>query len=161
MDLGPDELAGAVDCFGGLTREELTGVLVDLAARSGDTLVRDRLDRTIDEAIDGYYLIEVDAERVGVGGVDSSLLLAGPAALPRLPERGEDLPHLLALDPRHVDRETVANHVERRLRADAAAAIAAADGARARALLDACYEVESWGPVDLDDAKVGLADLLE
>lgn len=165
MDPSPDELAGTVDGFGGLTRGELVAALEDLAARSGRELDPEALAAAIDDALDGYYLLEVDADAVEVpahGQLDADgVLLAGPAALPRLPEGGEDLPHLLDVQPREVDREAVARQVEGRLRADAAAAIDDGNADQAERVLDACYEVEAWGPVDLADAKAGLAELLE
>lgn len=172
MQPSPDGLAGTVDLFGGLTREELAGALRDLAARSGDDDAAD-LEAAVDEALERYYLLEVEAgdgvevaggDEAGVAGDDfrgGPLLVAGPAALPTLPPGADDLPHLLDLEPRAVDRERVARAAEGRLRADAAAAIASGDADRAELLLDACYEVEAWGLVDLDDAKAGLADVLD
>lgn len=161
----PDELAGIVDGFGGLTRDELATAAADLAARAGDAFDRDALLEAIDEALGAYYLLEVDAGAVAIagdgGGPEGPLLVPGPAALPALPEGGEDLPHLLDVETRAIDREAAAEQVEGRLRADAAAAIDAADAERAERLLDACYEVEAWGPVDLADARAGLAELLE
>ena len=156
MELGPDELAGVVDGAGGLTRAELRTAVDDLVARAGASLETD-LEAAVTAAIDRYYLIELPAPP-GVEA-DGPLLVPGPAALPRLPEGGEDLPHLIDVEPRPVDREAAALAVEDRLRADAARAVAEADASRATLLLDACYEVEAWGPVDLDDVKAGLADL--
>lgn len=157
MELGPDELAGIVDALGGLSPGELRAAVDDLAARAGATVETD-LDAAIAAALDRYFLVEVPApDGVDVG--DENLLVAGPAALPTLPEGGEDLPHLLDVGPRPVDREAAALAVEDRLRADAARAIDEGDTTRAPLLLDACYEVEAWGPVDLDDVKTALADL--
>ncbi|MFB6360718.1 MAG: hypothetical protein ABEH59_05290, partial [Halobacteriales archaeon] len=85
----------------------------------------------------------------------------GPAALPQLPEGGEDLPHLVDIEPRSVDREAAAESIAAQLRADAAEATAAADPDRAANLLDACYEVEAWGPVELNETKAELAALIE
>lgn len=164
MELTPDELAGIVDGFGGLARSELSAAVIDLAARSGDDHDPDELSRAIDEAIDAYFLLDVDADVVSATGAtppDGTLLVPGPAALPTLPAGGEDLPHLLDIDGRSVDREAVAKHVEGRLRTDAAAVIDAGDAHRAEQLLDACYEVEAWGPVDLADAREELAALVE
>ena len=158
----PDELAGTVDRFGGLTRSELVGALEDLAAREEWTVDGEAIDDAIEAAIERYYLLELDAEAVdGAAAAEGVLLVAGPAALPTLPPGGEDLPHLLELQPRSVDWTVAARQVEQRLRADAAAAVDDGDADRAVRLLDACYEVESWGPIDLGDAKAGLADLLD
>lgn len=161
----PDELAGVVDGFGGLTRGELRGALDDLAARAGDAADAGAVETAIEDALDSYHLVELPPEEAlatpGEHAVTDPLLLPGPAALPELPDGGEDLPHLLDIDPRAIDREAAARAVESSLRADAAAAIEADDADRAAILLDACYEVEAWGPVDLADAKTGLAELIE
>lgn len=165
MEPTPDELAGVVDGFGGLTRAELRTALDDLAARAGNETDPDALESVIDDALESYHLLELAADEAlaepGDHGLDDPLLLPGPAALPALPEGGEDLPHLIEVEPRAVDRDAAARTVESRLRADAAAAIGDGDADRAPLLLDACYEVEAWGPVDLGDAKAGLAELLE
>lgn len=162
---GPDELAGAVDGFGGLTRAELRAALDDLAARAGTTIDRDELEAAIDDAIDGFYLFELEpaVAMPGRNGdvPDDPLLVAGPAALPALPAGGEDLPHLLDVDPRSIDHDAVAHAVESALRGAAAVAIDEADDDRAERLLDACYAIEAWAPVDLADAKAGLADLVD
>ena len=157
MRLEADELAGVADAAGGLTRAELRTAVDDLVARAGATLETD-LEAAVAGALDRYYLIEVPVPE-GVDADGGPLLVPGPAALPRLPEGGEDLPHLLDVEPRPVDREAAAVAVEDRLRADAARAVDAGDADRATLLLDACYEVEAWGPVDLDDVKASLADL--
>jgi len=161
----PDELAGTVDGFGGLTRAELAAALGDLAARTGDDLDPAGLDAAVDGALEDYYLLELDPPTVEVPDRDEvpegPLLVPGPAALPTLPPGGEDLPHLLDVEPRRIDREAAARQAEGRLRADAATAIARDDAASAERLLDACYEVESWGPVALDDAKAGLRAVLD
>lgn len=157
MEFAPDDLAGVVDGFGGLTRDELHTAVDDLVARAGGTLEMD-LDAAVSAALDRYYLVEVPPPAdVDTGG--DPLLVAGPAALPTLPEGGEDLPHLLDIDPRPVDRSAAALAVEDRLRADAARVVAENDGDRAPLLLDTCYEVEVWGPVDLDDVKSALIDV--
>lgn len=161
----PDELAGVVDGFGGLTRAELRGALDDLAARGGDPVDAGAVETAIEQALDTYHLVELpaDAALAAPGGSELAdpLLLPGPAALPELPDGGEDLPHLLEIEPRPIDREAAARAVETSLRADAAAAIENDDVDRAAMLLDACYEVEAWGPVDLSDAKAGLAAVLQ
>lgn len=161
----PDELAGVVDGFGGLTRTELRGALADLAARAGDADDAEAVEAAIDDALDSYHLLELAPEAAlaapGEHGVADPLLLPGPAALPELPDGGEDLPHLVDLEPRAIDREAAARSVESSLRADAAAAIENDDADRAARLLDACYEVEAWEAVDLTDAKAGLAELIE
>lgn len=164
MDPTLDELAGTVDGFGGLTRDELTAALEDLAARTGSSHDPERIDAQVDAAVSRYYLLEVDAEAVESPDgdpPDDLVLVPGPAALPELPPGGEDLPHLLEIGPRTVDRENVARLVEGRLRTDAAATIDADDPERAAELLDACYELEAWGPVDLADVRAALAERLE
>jgi len=125
MEADPDVLAGVVDLFGALSREELRSAYADLAARSGDPFDADALEASVDRAVEGYYLVELsrvgDGEEPSEGGgsadgedgedgengadesaddesesADATRLVAGPAALPTLPA-GVD--RLAALDP--------------------------------------------------------------
>lgn len=145
----PDELAGIADLFGALTREELAEAVENVAARTGETFDPGEIDAAISAACEEYYLIDVDG-----------LLAPGPAALPTLPEHGADLPHMMSIEARTIDRETVARAAEESLRAEAAQAVAAEDGDRARELLDVCYEIDSWGPTDLSDVRERLDELV-
>lgn len=146
MELDPDEVAGVVDLFGGLTRPEVHAALSDVAARSGRSFDADDLDAVVERALEGYYLVE--HERGG-----ETLLVAGPAALPTLPDGGEDLPHLLDVDPRPVDLEAVGRAALSRLHGDAARAVDAGDGDRVATLLDVCYDVEAWAPVETAELR--------
>ena len=143
-----DELAGVVDLFGGLTREELHGAFADLAARSGEPLDRAALDSAIDRAAEEYYLVAVGRE-----DDEGDILVAGPTALPRLPDGGEDLPHLVDVDGRSVDEEAVATAALSRLQADAARAVKDDDGERVETLLDVCYDLEAWAPVETAELR--------
>lgn len=146
MDPSPDELAGVVDLFGTLTREELHGAIADLAARAGTRFEPAELDERIDEAVAAYYLVPV-------GEGPDAALASGPAALPVLPEGGEDLPHLLEADARSVDRSRLADRTEERIRADAARAVNAGDEDRALKLLDVCYELDAWAGVETAEIR--------
>jgi len=139
----PDELAGVVDLFGALTRAELTEALSELAYRQGETVP----DDAVDEAIDAFALVTVERDD------DEDLLAPGPSAFPTLPEGAEDLPHILDVEARSVDRSVVGRAAERRLRADAARAVANDEPARAAELLDVSYDLEAWGGVELDDIR--------
>lgn len=152
-----DELAGVVDLFEALTREELEQSLVELAYRQGQDVREDAVAAAVEEAVREYYLVPLPADAV-TGEVDAAtVLVVGPVAFPMLPQDGEDLPHILDVPTRAVDREAAAELVAARLREDAAAAIEAADEARASHLADVTYDLEAWGPVDLEDVR---ADLL-
>lgn len=146
VDPDPDELAGVADLFGGLTRGELRGAFEDLAARSGAEFDADRLDERIDAALREYYLASVERD----GG---ELLVAGPTALPRLPDGGEDLPHLVSVEPRSIDAEAVGLAAVERLRADAAKAVNEGDVDRIETLLDVCYDLEAWAPVETEELR--------
>ncbi|MCY4731745.1 hypothetical protein KY092_14395 [Natronomonas gomsonensis] len=139
----PDELAGVVDLFGALTRAELAEALSELAYRQGETVP----DDAVDEAIDAFALVTVERDD------DEDLLAPGPSAFPTLPEGAEDLPHILDVEARSVDRSVVGRAAERRLRADAARAVANDEPARAAELLDVSYDLEAWGGVELDDIR--------
>lgn len=146
MEPDPDELAGVVDLFGGLTREELGGALADLAARSGEPFDDDALAAALDRAVEGYYLVPVEAG-------DDELLVAGPSSLPTLPDGGEDLPHLVDVDVRSVDEDSAGSAALSRLHRDAARAVNDGDAERVAALLDVCYDLEAWAPVDTAELR--------
>lgn len=153
MEPSPDELAGVADLFGALTRDELVRAFNDIAARQGVTFESDRLSAGLDRATDAYYLVELDRD-------GQPLYAPGPAALPRLPDHGEDLPHMMEIEPRSIDRQSVGRAVEERLRADAATAVADGDAERVRDLLDVAYEVDAWG-IDTADLRDRLSAVLE
>lgn len=141
-----DELAGVVELFGGLTREELEGALVELAYKQGTDVKREALDAEIEAALSDYYLVETEH-----GG--EALLVAGPVAFPSVPENGADLPHIMDVETRSVDRESVGTAVHERLREEASAATEADDEERVQYLLDVSYDVEAWAPVAADDVR--------
>ena len=159
MQPDPDELAGVVDLFWALTREELRSAFGDLAARSGDGFDPDAFDAAVDDALDGYYLVAVgEGVDDGTEGADaedqeSELIAGGPTALPRLPEGGEDLPHLVDVEGRTVDREALGRAAHARLRGDAARAVNDGDEARIATLLDVCYDLETWAPVETAELR--------
>src|SRR6056297_1733950 len=110
-----DELAGVVDLFGGLSRDELEQALVELAFKQAEEVEREAVAAEIERAVEDYYL--VDAEYAAEGGSEATetLLVAGPAAFPTVPENGEDLPHILDVPDREVDREELGETVANRL----------------------------------------------
>lgn len=146
MDLSPDEVAGVVDLFGALTRDELDEVLAELAFRAAGDADPGALAETAEVALDDYYLVEVEAE--------GDLLLApGPVAFPTLPDGAEDLPHIVPFAGHQVDREALGEAFVDRLRVDAAAAVNENDAERVADLVDLTYDAEAWAPVELDDLR--------
>jgi hypothetical protein len=148
-----DELAGVVDLFGALTRAELEDALGELAFKRGETVDEAAIDDAVDDAVADYYLVAVDRD-------GTTLLAPGPVAFPTLPEGAEDLPHILDVPDRDVDRSTLAEAAERRLRADAARAADADDDDRIEHLLDVSYDLETWGSTDASDVRSRLDDAL-
>ena len=142
-----DELAGVVDLFGALRWSELETALSELAYRRGG----EPPAGLIDGALEAFVLVAFGGE------TGEELLAPGPAAFPTLPEGAEDLPHILDVEERSVDRERVGRAAEERLRAAAARAVADGDADRAAELLDVSYDLESWAPIDL----AGLRDRLD
>lgn len=142
MDLTGDEIAGVIDLFGALEREELTNALVELSFRRGEEPGDERIDTAIDEAVAEFALVPV-----------AGRLVAGPAAFPTLPEGAEDLPHILDFERRPVDREAAARAAERRFRETVEEAIEAGDSGRLRDLLEISYDLEAWGPVEVGDVR--------
>jgi len=149
-----DELAGVVDLFGALTRDELESALGELAFKRGEAVDDDAIDDAVAAAIEGYYLVAVDRD-------GETLLAPGPAAFPTLPDGAEDLPHIMDAPDRDVDDEGVVEAAERRLRADAARAVDADDADRIGRLLDVSYDLETWGAADVSDVRSRLDDALE
>lgn len=150
MNLSPDDVAGIVDLFGALTRPELDTALEELAYRQDASVP----DGAVDDALDAYAVVEFERDA-------EPLLAVGPAAFPTLPDGAVDLPHILDVDARAPDREALADAVESRFRGDVARAVAAEDEAEIRRLLDVSYDLEAWGPVELDDLRARLDDALE
>ncbi|SDZ88518.1 hypothetical protein SAMN04488065_1002 [Haloplanus vescus] len=149
-----DELAGVVDLFGALTRDELESALDELAFKRGESADEDAIEATVADAIEAYYLVAVDED-------DESLLVPGPVAFPTLSDGAEDLPHIMDVPDRTVDRETLVEAVERRLRADAASAVDDGDTDRIEHLLDVSYDLETWGDTDASEIRERLDDALE
>lgn len=147
---GPDELAGIVDTFDALERSELVRACSEAAFRRGESIDEAAVEASIDAALDGYALIEHDGR-----------LVAGPAAFPQLPEGAADLPHILDVGDRSVDRAAVADTAAERVRAAVDDAVDDGDAERAAELLDRCYEVEAWGPVDLAAARERLDEVVD
>lgn len=159
MDVSGDELAGVVDLFGALTRAELGQGLVELAFKRGEEIDADAFADDVDAALRSYHLVAVEEADHDLA-VSSAVLLAGPVAFPELPEGAADLPHIMDVSERDVDRTTAATAAAAAFRADAATAVDSDDRERVTALLDVSYELEAWGPVDLADARERLDDAL-
>lgn len=143
MEVSGDELAGVVDLFGGLTRTELEDAIAELAFKRGEEAPD---GSAIESAIEAYTLVEFD--RAG-----ETVLVAGPAAFPTLPEGAADLPHILDVESRELDRSALGTAVEERFRGEAARAVAGSDHDRIAQLVDVSYDLEAWAPVDLATAR--------
>lgn len=156
------ELAGVVDLFGALTRAELGRALVELAYKRGEECQPEAFDPVVEHALASYHLVAYEpTDSDGVADdADPELLAPGPVAFPELPEGATDLPHILDVTERAVDRETVGRAAAEQFRRDAAAAVAEGDSDRMELLLDVSYELEAWAPVDLADARRRLDDAL-
>lgn len=166
MSVGPDglaqdDLAGVVDLFAWLTREELSRAFSELAFKQRTTLDEDAIDEAIDVAVAEYALVPAPPEAVSVvsdegdadgpaddGGSGDEPLAVGPAAFPSLPDGAADLPHILDVPDRAVDRALLSEAVRERLSTDAVAAITEGDTARLEVLADVTYDIETWAPVD-------------
>jgi hypothetical protein len=151
----PDELAGVLDLFGALTPPALESALEELAFKRGEEVDADEVAAAIDDAVTSYAVVRY-------GEDDRTLLAPGPAAFPTLPPNAEDLPHILDVPDREVDREAAGAAVAERLRSDAAAAIDAGDTAAMRRLLDVTYDIDVWSDaVAVDDIRERLDSALD
>lgn len=156
MNLSADEIAGVVDLFGALPRPTLREALAELAFKRGAECESAEFEADISNAIETYYLLELDDE-----SAETRLIVVGPTAFPQLPNGARDLPHILDVEDRSIDRDRLGTAAEERFRADAGRAVDAGDDERIRELLDVSYELEAWGPVDLDAARDRLDGALE
>ncbi|WP_293026793.1 hypothetical protein [Natronococcus sp.] len=165
MDATADELAGVVDLFGGLTRSELERALEEAAFRAdGGDVDSDVLESGIDGALDSFALVAYDPlEPPTPDGTEPGepLLVAGPTAFPTVPDGAEDVPHILDVEPRRPDRETLGETVRGEFVAAADAAVDDGDDDRIETLLDVSYDIETWAPVDLADERARLEGALE
>ena len=171
-----DELAGVVDLFGALTGEELVDALGELAFKRGQSVDREALAAAVDDAVAAYYLVHADPAN-GAGDSDSgdgsdgddgsgtvvepgALLAVGPVAFPVLPPGGEDLPHILDVARREVDRAALGGRVVDQFRAESRAALADGDADAVATLVDVSYDLEAWAPVDVSETRASLAAAL-
>jgi hypothetical protein len=152
MDLTGNDVAGVVDLFDGLTRAELGTALAELAFKRGEDHDPDAFEDDIDAAERSYHLLTVGPDETDAA-VEDPLLVVGPAAFPELPDGATDLPHILDVETRDIERETAARAAERRFQEDASAAVEAGDTERIEALLDVSYELEAWSGVDLSASR--------
>ena len=137
-----DELAGVVDLFGALTRAELAEALAELAFKQGKGVDESAFEAVIEDGVRDFYLVETDAS-------DETVLVPGPVAFPALPENAEDLPHIMDVPERTIDREGVGERVKGRLESE----VETADEERARYLVDVSYDLEAWAPVEANDVR--------
>ena len=149
-----DDLAGVVDLFGWLTREELARAVSELAFKRRAEADAVAIEDAVETAVAEYALVPAPPEAVTTDGGDddpvegAEPLAVGPAAFPSLPEGAADLPHILDVPDRDVDRETLSEAALERLSADAVAAITDGDTERLQTLADVTYDIEAWAPVD-------------
>jgi hypothetical protein len=141
-----DELAGVVDLFGALTRTELSRALSELAFKQGREADESALEDAIDGAVEEYYLVEYERG-------EETLLAVGPVAFPTLPENATDLPHIMDVPGRRVDRDALGEAVTERMLADAARAADAGDADRIARLIDVSYDIEAWAPVEVGEVR--------
>ncbi|WP_418282902.1 DUF7109 family protein [Halorubrum sp. DTA98] len=154
-----DELAGVVDLFGALTRAELSRALSELAFKRRTEVDDAAIDAAIDAGLSAYYLVAAPAD--AVDGVDDEALAVGPAAFPSLPPNAEDLPHILDVPDRDVDRDRLAATVLDRLSEDVTDAIDDGDEDRLEALIDVTYDVEAWATTDAAGIRERIVDATE
>ena len=156
-----DDLAGVVDLFGSVTRAELSRAHSELAFKRRTELNEAAIRTAIDVGIAEYAIVPAPQMAVSVAGEpvdrdggsadpcrEPTFLAVGPAAFPQLPEGAEDLPHILDIPDREIDREALSESVLDQLSTDAVEAIADGDTSRLETLADVTYDIEAWAPVD-------------
>ncbi|OVE84551.1 DUF7109 family protein [Natronolimnobius baerhuensis] len=157
MDATADELAGVVDLFGGLTRAELERALSEAAYRAdGQSVDGDALEVALEEARSSFALLEYDRAD------GDPLLVAGPTAFPTVPAHAEDVPHILDVERRRLDRDALGEQARVEFQDAVDDAVAASeDTTRLHDLLDISYDIEAWAPVDLADERDRLEAAIE
>lgn len=151
----PDDLAGVIDLFGALTPAELESALEELAFKRGESVDTDAVETAVDDAVASFAVVRYR-------GDGRTLLAPGPAAFPTLPPNAEDLPHILDVPDRAVDREAAGAAVAERLRSATANAVDTGDDDEIRRLLDVTYDVEVWSDaVAVDGVRGRLDDALD
>ncbi|WP_408957325.1 hypothetical protein [Natrinema sp. 74] len=170
MDATADELAGVVDLFGGLTRAELERALTEAAYRAdGQAVDEAALEGAIEAALGSFALVRYVPKRGNDAAADGArtagdaepLLVAGPTAFPAVPDHAEDVPHILDIERRRLDREALGEATRERFVAAADEAVSAGDAGRIRTLLDVSYDLEAWASIDCTDERTRLEDALE
>ncbi|WP_435152713.1 DUF7109 family protein [Haladaptatus sp. DFWS20] len=156
MSKTKDELAGVVDLFDALSRDELAQALTELAYKQGKVVDESTFESVIEDAVQDFYLVEAESDG-NADGDDATVLVPGPVAFPTLPENGEDLPHIMDVPERSVNRERIGERVKSHLQREAKNA----DGERAGHLLDVSYDLEAWAPVSADDVRDRLDESLD
>lgn len=159
MDATADELAGVVDLFGGLTHAELERALAEVAFRAdGQSVDREALGDAIDRAIDEFALVRYEH-----GDCEDTvpLLVSGPTAFPTVPDHAEDVPHILDIEPRSLDRERLGGQTYETFVDAVDRALEAGDEDRLHYLLDVSYDLETWAPIDATADRQRLATRIE
>lgn len=143
MATSHDELAGVVDLFGALTPGELREALSELAFKAGREANEEAISGRIAAATEAYALVESEE-----GG--ETLLVPGPTAFPELPPDATDLPHIMSVPERSVDRDALGERVIEEL---LAAAEASDEDAERAELREVSYDVEAWAAVDASEVR--------
>ncbi|HII51652.1 MAG TPA: hypothetical protein HA321_01915, partial [Halobacteriales archaeon] len=78
-----------------------------------------------------------------------------------LPEGGEDLPHLILVGEREINREELEKGVAERLGKEVEIAIFEKDRNQIESLLDVCYDLEMWAGVDVDGIRKKLERIID
>ncbi len=164
MDATADELAGVVDLFGGLSRDELERALSEAAFRAdGRSIDEGALEEAIDNGLESFTLLECTAESVTTErrklDADAQLYVSGPAAFPTVPEYAEDVPHILDIDRRRFDRDALGETARDRFSAAIEESLnGEPSDERLRYLLEVSYDIEAWAPVELADERQRLEE---
>lgn len=151
MELSGDELAGIVDQFGALKRDQLHEAVQEAAFRAGMDLGAETVETWIDEALAAFVLLEIEFD-------GKARIVPGPRAFPTVPAMATDLPHVLDVEPRSVPTDTLETGLQNRL---AAAADGIESPERAHDLIDVTYDAEAWVGTDFGDVRERLQDLEE
>lgn len=141
MDISLDEIAGILQLFGGLTRSELEQAMSEVAFRLDEsTPPSSWLDDRLATAQTRGIIVRDESK-------DPALYVPGPAAFPTAPTGSEDLPHILDIDSRSIDREAIAAQLQDEITDEVDPSTA---DERISTLIDLSYDIETWAGVDAE-----------
>lgn len=144
--LSGDEIAGIVGMFGALTPDELHEAYTEVVYKArGEQPPEDQIDEAVDAALEAFQLVKTDTG-------EGTVYIAGPTAFPEIPEFADDLPVMLDVEERKVDRSNAAEEIVETLAAERANEMT---DEREVFIEQVSYDIEAWADIDANELRDG------